>query len=155
VSGEHASFGAGVAKADLLDGTDAIADQFGEFYLRLGSRRPCGAFMRRASQRFGDGRISVAMNQAGVVAEQIDIAVAVDVPQERTFAARDREGVWAMIRRRAGVAARHHAFGAGRHFGRVGSLLAKAFLDAVHCHRPASVTFVYVSRVWPQESAAA
>ena len=54
------------------------------------------------------------MHQAGIVAEQIDVAIAVRVEEKRAFAARDGQRVRTILLNRAGVAAGHHALRALR-----------------------------------------
>ncbi len=78
--GQHPGLAARVAQAYAFDRGDALADKFRELDLRLVARRPRGARCARARDRLDDRRIGVAVDEAGVVAEQIDVAVAVDVP---------------------------------------------------------------------------
>ncbi len=133
---EHPGFGPRIAKSHALDRLDALAQQRRELDLRLRARRPRAAVLNCLGRSLDDRRIRVAMNQAGVIAEQVDIPVAVNVPQKRPFAALDGQRVGLVIGRRARVAAGHHAFGAlgelRRFFGRCAIL----FFDSGHRPHP-------------------
>lgn len=72
------------------------------------------------------------MNQAGVIAQQIYVAVAINVPQEWPLAARYRERIRAMVSGGAGIASGHHAFGTLREVGGFGSPFLKTLFDRIH-----------------------
>src|SRR5271156_3180204 len=134
---EHPGFCPRIAKSNAVNRFDALAQKRRQLDLRLGSRAPRAAVAHRPGHSFDHRRIRVAMNEDGVVAEQIDVLVAVDVAEERSPAALDGERVGPVVSRGASVAAGHDALGA---LGELRGFLGRSavvFLDTVHrCHTP-------------------
>ena len=64
-------------------------------------------------RRLDDGRVGVAVDEAGEVADQVQVAVAVEVGQPRAFAPDDGQLVGRMVAGGPRVAARHHPAGGG------------------------------------------
>ena len=78
--GEHRRLGAGVGEPDLLDRRQAIADLLRQLDLGLGGCRERGAAPDLGLDRRDDLRVGVAQDQRGVVAEEVAVLVAIDVP---------------------------------------------------------------------------
>ena len=101
--------GAGAREAQTLDRGNPGPDLLGEQDLGLGRRGE-----RRATADLGldgvdDGRVRVTEDQRGVVAEEIAIAVAVDVAEPQTAARLDVRRVRSRVDRRPRRAARQRA----------------------------------------------
>ena len=107
--GEHRRLGAGAREAQTLDRGNPGPDLLGEQDLGLGRRGE-----RRATADLGldgvdDGRVGVTEDQRGVVAEEIAVAVAVDVAEPQTAARLDVRRVRSGVDRRPRRAARQRA----------------------------------------------
>src|ERR1700675_281112 len=72
------------------------------------------------------------MNQARVVADQIDVLVAVNVPDERPLAARERERIWPVVGSGASISTRHHVLCALPQLHRLHRRRAVTFLNIAH-----------------------
>ena len=97
--------GAGVGEAHQLDRRKTIADRRGEPPLGRALRAKVPAAVERLVDRAADCRVRMAEQPGGELAEEIDIFVAVEIPQMRTFAARHSQRERIDKDRRAGVAA--------------------------------------------------
>jgi len=90
----------------------AVAQQFGEGDLLHIARRPCSAGLERSARGLDDRREAVPMNETGVVAREVPVLVAIDVPDLGALPAIEGERIRRMVAGGAGVAARHHSLGA-------------------------------------------
>jgi hypothetical protein len=105
----HVRLGAGVAEADELDRREAAADRPCKLRLvcvRPAERRPVRE--RRADRRL-DGGVRMPVEAGGVLAEEVEVLVAVGVPDASAFAADDRERERRHMEDAPRVAAGHEA----------------------------------------------
>ena len=104
-------FGAGIGEAHHIDRREAVADRRGKPRLGGTVRAEIPAAVERLVDGAADRGMRMAEHPGGELAQEIDVFVAVDIPQMRALAARHRQ--WERIDedRRAGIAAGHRGTG--------------------------------------------
>ena len=104
----HHRLAPGIGEAHLVHRGQPLDEERGQLDL-LGCRhRERGAAGEAACRRRGDGRVRVAVDQGGVVVEQVEPAVAIDVHDPAALAFRGVGRVRRHEDRRPRIAARHH-----------------------------------------------
>ena len=111
--GHHHGLGARVREADALDRADALAQHLREPHRVLVRRGEACALGELRPDRLDDGRMGVAVDQRGVVVEQLDVAIAVDVVEVRAGAATRERRVRREPRRGARIASGHRSLRLG------------------------------------------
>ena len=106
---EQVRLRAGVAEADKLDRREALADRRSESHLVAVRRTEGDAVGERRADRVEHDGMRVAVEPGGVLAEEVDVLVAVGVRDARTLAPDDRQRERIEVDDRAGVAAREDA----------------------------------------------
>jgi hypothetical protein len=129
---EHRRLGARVREAHLLGSRHAPAQLLGELHLRVGGARPGAATRERDAQRVFDRAVGVSVHQAQPVAEEVDVAVAVDVVQRRAAAVVEHDRVRREPAERAREPARHRLRRARHPAGRVRRQAPVLQLDRAH-----------------------
>ena len=102
--GAHGGLGPAVGEPDLVDGRDGVDDEFGEFGLGRGGGAEGGGPGEGVRDRGHDGRVPVAEDVRPPGADEVDVAVAVDVGEERPLAGGHMNGRAADGPERAGRA---------------------------------------------------
>ena len=100
--------GARVGEAHELHRLKAPAQQLRQLVLELVRAAEADPAVERVANRVEDHRIRVAVQPRRVLAEQIDVAIAVQRPQVRTLAAGERERERIEVQDAARVTARQH-----------------------------------------------
>ncbi len=108
--GHHDRLGGRVGEAHEVDRGRPRAEPLGELTLQ-GDRRGHGRGQTvgcRARHGLDDARMRVAVDQGGVVVDQVDVGVAVDVPEAAALAPLDADRERIVMGHRPRVGAGHH-----------------------------------------------
>ena len=131
---QHAGLGAGVREQHALEGLDPADEGLGEFDLRLRGAEPGPALGCHPGQRLGHRRKGMAVDQAETVVVQIDIAIAVDIPEIGPLAALMDDGIGREITEIPGEPAGHAVAGPRQELGGARRAGAIVLFDAVARH---------------------
>ena len=112
--GHQVGLGARVREPDLLDRFETPDDQLGETHLVRVHRTECPATVDRRVRSSPHRLRRMTEQPGGVVAEQIDVAMTVDVDEMLRVRGRDPERERVEVQHRPGVATRQHLIGAPR-----------------------------------------
>ena len=104
---QQVRLGAGVGEPHALQ-PEAVAHGAGELRLDQVAAAEVDAGIQRAIHRGADLRMRMAIDPRGVLAEEIDVFGAVEVPQPAALAARDADRERRVVQHGARVAAGHH-----------------------------------------------
>ena len=110
--GHHGGLGAGIGEAHLFDRLDATGQSLGEIGLGLQSGGIVGAKLHLGRDGFGDWREGVTVDERGVVVQNVDVGVSVEVGKGVSLPLDDCERVGRVKRDRAGIAPGHRVSGA-------------------------------------------
>ncbi len=115
--GHQVGFGSRVGEPDLLDGRESGAQQLGQTVFTVGHRAERPTLFENPPDGFRDGRRVVAEQPRGVVTEEVDITVTVDIDHRRPIGGGHPEGERIEVEHRAGRSCRQHlgrSLGLGR-----------------------------------------
>ncbi len=114
---QRAGLGARIGEAHLLHRGDARDEERAERALRHVARGPARAAGQLPRRGLDHGGIGVAMHHRRIVVDQVDVPVAVDVPQVHALGALDGERIGRPVARLARRAARHDRLRPGMGLG--------------------------------------
>ena len=142
----HVGFRAGIGEAHEVH-VEALRNHLGKLHLALVMRAIVQAIVERSLGGRDDARVRVAVDACRVFAQQVEIAVAVDVGDGGAFGLLHAQGERCGKQHRAGVATGHHVgctfmHGTGlRAPGReTGAGLGERLLDILHGHQAVALS---------------
>ncbi len=111
--GHEVGLGARIGEAEPLDRGEAIADEPRQFGLHqvMGAEAPAG--VEGAVDGRADDGVGMAIEAGGELAQKVEVAVPIRIPEEAAFAARHDQGKRLIEQHGAGIAAGHDRRGAG------------------------------------------
>ena len=111
LDGQHARFGTGVREAHELHRPDPILQRFGKGNLRMRRTGPSSSPLNGCLHGFARGSVIVAVYETQPVAEQVQVATLVHIPEPGAIGTLDDHGIRRVKAGRPGIAARHHPRG--------------------------------------------
>ena len=135
LDGQHDRLGPRIRKTDLLDARDSLDQQLRQTDLALGRKRQRRAKDELPADCIDDARMRVTVNQRGVVVDEVEPGLTVNIGHARSLSGRDVGRVWPTEDGRTRVAAGHDLPSPGVQLGRARAGFQVAVTKAVRCRR--------------------